>query len=66
MELMERRTATIEVSGIELVALQKLSLVSHALASKIGDYRASEEQKTLAGVLDDVLRRIQLSIAAET
>lgn len=64
MELMERRTATIEVSGIELAALQKLSLMSHALASKL-DYRASEEQKTLASVLDDVLRRIQLSIAAE-
>lgn len=52
----------IDVHDIELVALKKLSLVSHALASKL-DYRASEEQKTLATVLDDVIRRIELAAA---
>jgi hypothetical protein len=53
---------TIEVQTIELVALKKLSLVSHALASKLG-YRASEEQKCLATVLDDVIRRIEIAAA---
>ena len=52
----------ISVEPIELVALKKLSLVSHALASKL-DYRASEEQKCLATVLDDVIRRIELAAA---
>ncbi len=51
---------TISVEPIELIALKKLSLVSHALASKL-DYRASEEQKCLATVLDDVIRRIELA-----
>lgn len=55
----------IEVQPIELIALKKLSLVSHALASKL-DYRASEEQKTLATVLDDVIRRIELAAAKPT
>lgn len=52
--------ATIEINGLELTALKKLSLVSHALASKIGG-RAGDEQKTLATVLDDVIRRIELA-----
>lgn len=57
--------ATIAVSTLELFALKKLSLVSHALASKL-DYRASEEQKCLATVLDDVIRRIELAQAKES
>jgi len=51
---------TIEINGLELTALKKLSLVSHALASKIGG-RAGDEQKTLATVLHDVIRRIELA-----
>lgn len=50
----------IEINGLELTALKKLSLVSHALAGKIGG-RAGDEQKTLASVLDDVIRRIELA-----
>ncbi len=57
-------TVTIEVRGIELLALKKLSLVSHALASKIGDYRATQEQTCLATVLDEVIRRIELAAAS--
>ena len=56
----------IDVREIELIALKKLSLVSHALASKLGDYRASQEQKCLATVLDDVIRRIELAQAIPT
>ena len=56
---------TISVHEIELLALKKLSLVSHALASKL-DYRAQQEQKTLATVLDDVIRRIELAAAKPT
>ena len=55
----------IDVQDIELVALKKLSLVSHALASKL-DLRAQQEQKCLAGVLDDVIRRIELAAAQST
>ena len=59
--ILDGREVTIEVSGIELVALKKLSLVSHALASKLSGFRAREEQKCLATVLDDVIRRIELN-----
>ena len=53
-------TVTIEVRHIELVALKKLSLVSHALASKL-KYEAQHEQTALATTLDDVIRRIELA-----
>lgn len=55
-------TVTISVLGIEIIALKKLSLVSHALAEKIGG-RAGEEQAVLAKVLDDTIRKIELSAA---
>lgn len=61
--MIERRKIQIEVSGIELVALKKLSLVSHALASKL-DYRAGQEQRTLAMTLDEIIRHIELSAAS--
>jgi hypothetical protein len=56
-------TVTIDVHGIEILALKKLSLVSHMLAEKIGGYRAKEEQKALATTLDDVIRKIELASA---
>ncbi|MGJ4888893.1 hypothetical protein ACQR1Y_11905 [Bradyrhizobium sp. HKCCYLRH3099] len=52
-------TIAVSITGIELVALKKLSLVSHALADKIGG-RAGLEQKTLAATLDDLLRQIEI------
>lgn len=52
------------ISHIELLCLKKLSLVSHALASKL-DYRAREEQTTLARTLDDVIRRYELLVASK-
>ena len=55
----------VKISGIELVALKKkLSLVSHELASKL-DHSAGQEQTTLATVLDDVIRRIEIAIASD-
>ena len=54
-------TVTIDVTKLELLALKKLSLVSHMLAEKIGTYQAREEQKALAMVLDDVVRKIELA-----
>lgn len=62
MNMVEKTKVQIEVMGIELVALKKLSLVSHALAQKIGG-RAGEEQKCLASVLDDVIRQIEINAA---
>lgn len=53
---------TIDVQNIDLLALKKLSLVSHALAEKIGGM-AGVEQKTLATVLDDTIRKIELAAA---
>lgn len=53
---------TISVLGIEIVALKKLALVSHALASKL-DGAAAREQTTLATVLDDTIRKIELAAA---
>lgn len=55
-------TVTISVLGIDLIALKKLSLVSHGLASKIGG-EAGREQKSLAGCLDDLIRKIELAAA---
>jgi hypothetical protein len=52
----------IDVQGIDLIALKKLSLVSHALAKKIGGM-AGQEQATLASVLDDVIRQIEIGCA---
>lgn len=66
MNMVDKVTVAISVNGIELVALKKLSLVSHALAQKIGG-RAGDEQKCLASVLDDVIRQIEINAAkAET
>lgn len=55
-------TVTISVTGIEIIALEKLSLVSHVLADKIGG-TSGQEQLTLARTLDDVLRRIKMQAA---
>lgn len=60
MNMLDKTTMTISVSGLEIAALQKLSLVNHALASKL-DYRASEEQKALVSILDDLIRQIAMS-----
>ena len=52
----------IAVQGIDLIALKKLSLVSHVLAKKIGGM-AGQEQATLASVLDDIIRQIEIGCA---
>ena len=62
MNMVEKTKVQIEVMGIELVALKKLSLVSHALAQKLGG-SAGDEQKCLASVLDDVIRQIEINAA---
>lgn len=61
--IIDTATVAISVQGIELIALKKLSLVSHALAEKIGG-SAGQEQKALATVLDDLIRQIELKIAS--
>ena len=60
--IIDTATVTVSVRGIDLLALKKLSLVSHALAQKMGG-SAGEEQKTLATVLDDLIRQIEIKIA---
>lgn len=62
-DLLAKHRANIEVLEIELLALKKLSLVSHTLASTL-DYRASKEQQTLAQTLDEIIRRIETSAAS--
>lgn len=63
MNLIDATSVTITVRGIDLLALKKLSLVSHALADRLGDYRAKQEQTCIAGVLDDVIRKIEIAAA---
>jgi hypothetical protein len=58
--LIDVKTVAISVNGIELLAMKKLSLVSHALAQRIGG-TAGREQTMLATTLDDVIRRIELA-----
>lgn len=62
MRLTDTATVTISVRGIELIALQKLALVSHVLAKRL-DRGAGDELRTLATTLDDLLRRIQIEAA---
>jgi hypothetical protein len=63
LNIVDTASVTIEVRGIELVALKKLALVGHMLAEKLGTYTAREEQKALAQTLDDVIRKIELALA---
>jgi len=67
MNLVDTTTVTISLRGIDLVALKKLSLVSHALAVAFSERSssASQEQSCLAGVLDDVIRKIELAAAKQ-
>lgn len=60
--MIDTTTVAISISGIELLALKKLSLVSHALADKIGGH-AGREQSTLAKTLDDLIRQIEIKAA---
>lgn len=60
--LIDTATVTISVTGIEMLALKKLSLVSHALGQKIGG-PAGREQECLVKVLDDLVRQIELKAA---
>jgi hypothetical protein len=60
--LIDTATVTISVRGIDLIALKKLSLVSHVLAKKIGG-SAGEEQTCLAKTLDDLIREIEVAVA---
>ncbi len=62
MSPFDQATVTISVHGIDLIALKKLSLVSHALAAKL-DYTAGKEQSALAGILDETIRKIELAMA---
>jgi hypothetical protein len=62
MDITGKVSATVKIMGIELVALKKLSLVSHMLAKKIGG-SAGEEQKCLASVLDNVIRQLEIGAA---
>lgn len=55
-------TVAISVTGIEIIALKKLSLVSHALAQRLS-HASAAEQETLAKTLDDVIRRLEIAAA---
>ena len=57
--MFDTATVTVSITGIEILALKKLSLVSHALAAKIGG-PAGQEQTCLAKTLDDLLRQIEI------
>jgi len=61
--LFDTMTVTISVTGLELTALKKLSLVSHALAAKL-PASAGQEQTVLATTLDELIRQIEIKGAA--
>ena len=48
--------STVTISPIELLALEKLAVVGHALAGRI-EGAAAHEQRALVGVLDDIIAR---------
>lgn len=61
--IVDTATVTISVTGIDIIALKKLSLVSHALAQKIGK-QSGREQQALANVLDETIRKIEIAAVA--
>ena len=60
--IIDTTTVAISVTGLDIIALEKLSLVSHALAGKIGG-TAGLEQKALVEVLDGLVRQIKINSA---
>jgi hypothetical protein len=62
ISMIDSATVTISVRGIDLLALKKLSLVSHALAQKMGGLH-EREQKALATTLDDLIRQIEINLS---
>jgi len=62
MDITATVKAHVEIMGIELLALKKLSLVSHALGKRLGG-AAQREQDTLVSVLDKVILQIELAHA---
>lgn len=61
-DMMVHTQVAIQVNGLELIALKKLALVSHALANKLSSSER-EEQKTLAMTLDEIIRRVEFAAA---
>lgn len=61
--MIDKYPVTIEINGIELVALKKLSLANHALATRL-QHSASQELKCLIDVLDDIIRQIDINRAS--
>jgi hypothetical protein len=60
LRITDTATVTISVLGIEIVALKKLALVNHALASRLSG-AARLEQEALLKALDDTVRKIEIS-----
>jgi len=58
--MIDTATVTVSINGVELLALKKLSLVSHALAQQIGG-PSGKEQHSLADVLDKLVRQIEIN-----
>ena len=59
--MIDQKPVTIAVRGIEVLALKKLSLVSHALASKL-PHSSAQEQRCIAGMLDDGATRSEARV----
>lgn len=55
---------TITITGIEILALKKLSLVSFALAGSLKNVSAAQEQTVLAATLDELIRQIEIKRAS--
>ena len=56
----ETITVTISITGIELLALKNLSMMSHALAHDMPGI-AGQEQAARAKVLEDTIRKIEVA-----
>lgn len=54
-------SGTIAISPIEVLALKKLVLINHALATTLKDQHARMEQTALLSVLNDVTLRADLA-----
>ena len=56
--------ASVEISSIEALALNKLAMISGALAASLKDQTAASEQRALTKVLVDVVNRADAALAS--
>jgi len=64
MNAVKKYRVTIDVLGIDVIALEHLSTVAHVLASKL-DGHGRGELESYAGVLDGLTKKIRVAASTQ-